>query len=63
MFQLLEQNNLTRRPSQWETIDHTGIIDDFPVLSEEELGDITFGTKLKLSIFFLILILFQVFTN
>ncbi|CAF1290641.1 unnamed protein product [Adineta ricciae] len=27
-----------RRPSAWETIDHTDIIDDFPTLSEEDIG-------------------------
>ena len=32
-----------RRPSAWETIDHTVIIDDFPTLSEEDIGDTTFG--------------------
>ena len=34
-----------RRPSAWETIDHTDIIDDFPTLSEEDIGDIMFGKQ------------------
>lgn len=50
LFQLLNQNNLLRRPSAWETIDHMDIIDHFPILSEEGIGDITFGMELSLKI-------------
>lgn len=31
----------------WETIDHSDITNEFPLLSEEEIGDITLGTKLS----------------
>lgn len=55
-FQLLTDNNLMKRPSAWETIDHIDLIDDFPMLSEEEIGDITLGSKLQLSVFVLTLI-------
>ena len=34
-----------KRPSAWETINQTDVIDDFPILSEEEIGDITLGEK------------------
>ena len=44
-IQLLEQNNLIRRHSQWETIDHVEIFDSFPIMSEEDIGDLTFGNK------------------
>ena len=47
VFQLLNENNLLKRPSVWETIDHNDIIPEFPILSEEEIGDITLGTKLS----------------
>lgn len=50
VFQLLNEHNLLKRPSVWETIDHTDIIDDFPILSEEGIGDITLGMKLLLKI-------------
>lgn len=51
VFQLLNENNLLKRPSVWEKIDHADIMNDFPVLSEEEIGDITLGTKLSLIVF------------
>ncbi|CAF3872817.1 unnamed protein product [Rotaria sp. Silwood1] len=42
---LLEENNLIKRTSQWETINHDEIIDCFPIMSEEDVGDLTFGNK------------------
>lgn len=45
MFQLLTANDLLTRPSLWETIDHANVTDDFPILTEEEIGDITLGMK------------------
>ena len=53
VFQLLNENNLLKRPSARETIDHTDIIHEFPILSEEEIGDITLGTKLSPKVFLL----------
>jgi hypothetical protein len=44
-LQMLDENNLIKRPSQWETIDHREILDCFPVLSEEDIGDLTFGNE------------------
>ena len=55
VFQLLTQNNLMKRPSVWETTDHIDLIDDFPMLSEEEIGNITLGAKLQLRVFVLML--------
>ena len=40
---MLNENNLLRRPSAWETIDHIDLLDEFPMLSEEGIGDITLG--------------------
>ena len=51
LFQILNEHNLLRRSSQWETIEHIDILDDFPILSEEDIGDITLGTEHKLKIF------------
>jgi hypothetical protein len=42
---MLDENNLIKRPSQWETIDHREILDCFPVLSEEDVGDMTLGNE------------------
>ncbi|CAF1091639.1 unnamed protein product [Rotaria sordida] len=42
---LLEENDLIKRTSQWETINHDEIMDCFPIMSEEYVGDLTFGTK------------------
>ena len=50
-FQLLTDNNLMKRPSLWDTIDHIDLIDDFAMLLEEEIGDITLGSKLQLRVF------------
>ncbi|CAF4872633.1 unnamed protein product [Rotaria socialis] len=40
---LLEENNLIRRFSLWEIINHTEIIDGFPIMTQDDLGDLTFG--------------------
>ena len=32
-----------KRSSQWETINHDDILDCFPIMSEEDIGDLTFG--------------------
>ena len=54
VFQLLNENNLLKQPSAWETIDYTDIIHEFPILSEEEeIGDITLGTTLLPEVFLL----------
>ena len=45
IIQLLEENNLTKRHSQWETINHDEIMDSFPIMSEEDIGDLTFGNN------------------
>lgn len=42
---MLEQNNLIKRVSQWETIHHDEILDSFPILSEQDIGDITLGKQ------------------
>ncbi|CAF1138934.1 unnamed protein product [Rotaria sordida] len=42
---LLEENDLIKRTSQWETINHDEIMDCLPIMSEEDVGDLTFGTK------------------
>jgi len=34
-----------KRSSQWETISHNDILDCFPIMSEEDIGDLTFGNK------------------
>ncbi|CAF4765757.1 unnamed protein product, partial [Rotaria magnacalcarata] len=39
---LLEENNLIRRFSLWEIINHTEIIDGFPIMTKDDLGDLTF---------------------
>lgn len=58
LFQLLNQNNLLGRPSVWETIDHIDLVDEFPMISEGGIGDITLGMTLTLNTF-----LFQAFFN
>ncbi|CAF4244337.1 unnamed protein product [Rotaria magnacalcarata] len=40
---LLEENNLIRRFSLWEIINHTEIIDGFSIMTQDDLGDLTFG--------------------
>ncbi|CAF4296067.1 unnamed protein product, partial [Rotaria magnacalcarata] len=40
---LLEENNLIRRFSLWEIINHTEIIDGFPIMTQDDVGDLTFG--------------------
>ncbi|CAF4568929.1 unnamed protein product [Rotaria socialis] len=40
---LLEENNLIKRFSLWEIINHTEIIDGFPIMTQDDLGDLTFG--------------------
>ncbi|CAF1556965.1 unnamed protein product [Rotaria magnacalcarata] len=40
---LLEENNLIRRFSLWEIINHTEIIDGLPIMTKDDLGDLTFG--------------------
>ncbi|CAM4817456.1 unnamed protein product [Rotaria magnacalcarata] len=42
---LLEENNLIRRFSLWEIINHTEIIDGLPIMTKDDLGDLTFGNK------------------
>ncbi|CAF3534090.1 unnamed protein product [Rotaria socialis] len=42
---LLEENNLIRRFSLWEIINHTEIIDGFPIMTQDDLGDLTFGNE------------------
>ena len=34
-----------KRSSQWETINHDKIMDYLPIMSEEDVGDLTFGNK------------------
>ncbi|CAF2155110.1 unnamed protein product, partial [Rotaria magnacalcarata] len=41
--ELLEENNLIRRFSLWEIINHTEIIDGFSIMTQDDLGDLTFG--------------------
>ena len=38
IIQLLEENNLNKRHSQWESINHDEIMDSFPIMSEEDIG-------------------------
>ncbi|CAF3017429.1 unnamed protein product [Rotaria socialis] len=40
---LLEENNLIRLFSLWEIINLTGIIDGFPIMTQDGLEDLTFG--------------------
>ncbi|CAM4955870.1 unnamed protein product [Rotaria socialis] len=40
---LLEENNLIKRFPLWEIINHTEIIDGFPIMTQDDLGDLTFG--------------------
>ncbi|CAF4198754.1 unnamed protein product, partial [Rotaria sp. Silwood2] len=40
---LLEKNNLIKGTSQWDTINHDEIMDCFPIMSKEDVGDLTFG--------------------
>jgi hypothetical protein len=35
-----------KRSSQWETIRHDDILDCFPILSEDDIGDIALGNEL-----------------
>lgn len=42
---MLEQNNLIKGSAQWEIINHTEIIHSFPIMSQDDLGDLTFGNK------------------
>lgn len=42
---------MLKRPSAWETIDHTDLIDDFPILTEEEIGDVTLGKQYSIATF------------
>ncbi|CAF4314709.1 unnamed protein product, partial [Rotaria sp. Silwood2] len=39
---LLEENNLIKRTAQWKTINHCEIMNCFPIISEEDVGDLTF---------------------
>ena len=43
---MIEQHNLMKRSSQSETIPHDEILECFPLLSEDEIGDITLGKQL-----------------
>lgn len=52
-----------KRPSQWETIRHDDILDCFPILSEEDIGDITLGKQLFFSWFIDELEFIKVFFN
>ncbi|CAF3882825.1 unnamed protein product [Rotaria magnacalcarata] len=40
---LLEENNLIKWFSLWEIINHTEIIDGFRIITQDDLGDLTFG--------------------
>ncbi|CAF3376716.1 unnamed protein product [Rotaria socialis] len=44
-IQFLQRNNLKKSSSKWHAIDHIDIIDEFPILSEDEIvSNITLGT-------------------
>ena len=42
---------MLKQPSPWETIDHTDLIDDFLILTEEEIGDVTLGKQYSMATF------------
>lgn len=50
-FQFLEAQGLKRYSSMWEKADHTDIIDEFPILTEEEIVvNITLGKSVVFTI-------------
>lgn len=52
IFQFLDTQGLKRNSSIWERIDHTAIIDEFPMLSEDDIiRNITLGEQIALSLF------------
>ena len=42
---------MLRRRSAWDTIDHTDLLDDIPILTEEEIGDVTLGKQYSMTTF------------
>lgn len=51
-FQFLDAQGLKRNSSTWEKIDHTNIIDEFPMLTEEEIiTNVTLGKQVLRSLF------------
>lgn len=51
-FQFLDAQGLKRNSSIWEKIDHTAIIDEFPMLSEHDIiRNITLGEEVAPPLF------------